>query len=230
MDFSLFCIYPRITDPSSTRRIVDGLPVGSIAPGIAGSAVPKYLRSSQMLCGGGSPAGFALVETSGPPNAEHSAIKAGDDVTRIATSSLSPVIQDGKHPLWGTSQVLGPGQDASIVSRCSDDKPLSTSANTSLLAPTTIRPLLTSRCFIAKRSNTASSSKGSQLSPHTPSAGHATTPPAQSDAANWGARQRECNSGPGFSAMPAPCIRQARTLPQTPTSPPIPEQRWARPR
>jgi len=209
MDFSLCCVYPRMTDPSSTRRIVDGLPVGSIAPGMAGSALPKYLRSSQILCGGGSPAGFALVETNGPPNAEHSVAKAGDDVTRIATSSLSPVIQRGKHPLWGTSQVFGPGQDASIVSRCSDDRSLSTLANTSLLAPTTIRPLLTSRCFIANRSKTAPSSKGSQLSPHTPSAGHATTPPAQSDAANWGARQRECSSGLEFNGMPAPYLLPA---------------------
>jgi len=51
-----------------------------------------------MLCGGGSPAGLALVETNGPPNAKHSAANVGDDVTRIATSSLSPVIQRGKHP------------------------------------------------------------------------------------------------------------------------------------
>ncbi len=199
--------YPRITDPSCTRRIVDGLPAGSIAPGIAGSAMPKYRRSSQMLCGGGKPAGFALVDTNGPPNAAHSAANAGDDVTRIATSSLSPVTQDGNKPLCGTNQVLGPGQEPSIMSHCLDDRSRSTWANTSLLAPTTIRPLLTSRCFIAKRSKTAPSSKGSQLSPHTPSAGHATTPPARSDAANWGARQRECKSGRRSNAMSTPCKR-----------------------
>ncbi len=125
--------------------------------------------------------------------------------------------------------MLGPGQDASMVPRCSDDRSASTLANTSLLAPTTIRPLLTSRCFIANRSETAPSSKGSQLSPHTPSAGHATTPPAQSDVANCDARQRECSSGPEFNAMPVPRQRQASTLPQTPAPPPILRQRQTGP-
>lgn len=125
--------------------------------------------------------------------------------------------------------MLGPGQDASMASHCSDDRSLSTSANTSLLAPTRIRPLLTSRCFIANRSKTAPSSKGSQLSPHTPSAGHATTPPAHSDVANCDARQRECNSGPEFNAMPVPHRRQASTLPQTPAPPPIPGRRQTGP-
>src|SRR5690606_22412912 len=67
--------------------------------------------------GAGLPPRLALVETSGPPQASHSAATTGCALTRTATASCAPRIQPGTAAVAGTTQVCGPGQLARTASR-----------------------------------------------------------------------------------------------------------------
>src|SRR5690606_4599912 len=121
----------------------------------------------------GLPPRLALVETSGPPQASHSAATTGCALTRTATASCAPRIQPGTAAVAGTTQVCGPGQLASTASR-EDGASVSQSSRPSSCAAeaaTRISPLATSRCLSASRRVTAGRENGSQPRPQTPSVG-----------------------------------------------------------
>jgi hypothetical protein len=81
-----------------------------VGPGSTHRPEPNWACTSSALRAGGSPLRLALVETSAPPNAAHSAPAMGCAVTRTATLGCAPVIQREAAAPAGNTQVCGPGQ------------------------------------------------------------------------------------------------------------------------
>src|SRR5690606_20691522 len=99
---------------------------------------------------GGCPARLALVDTSAPPKASHSAATTGWALMRTARLRWLPVTQGGAWGVAGIAQVFGPGQLAiTSVMRPAGSRARSSHGRTaSSPAATTIRPLSTGRCLI----------------------------------------------------------------------------------